>query len=111
LSIEGYGRLKERGSFEQPQRARDAIETLHDLASPHKAFVADRYVNNPRESVVARDLYNEWKDWCRESGKDPGKYAVFCRDMHTAFPNLNVTQPRQKDGTRPRVYESIGIAR
>jgi putative DNA primase/helicase len=106
-SIEGWQRLRQRGYFIQPKSSQEAIQELADLSSPMGAFIRDRCHKDPAAEVECSRLFEEWKDWCNEQGRDhPGTAQTFGRDLRAAFPGLKIVQPREGD-TRVRKY--IGI--
>ena len=111
-AIAGWHRLQERGHFSQPQSAAEAIQDLEDLASPVGAFVRDRCHVAPGLEVMVTTLFNEWKAWCDEQGRDrPGTAANFGRDLHAVVPAIETKQRRREmDGMkRDRWYYGIGL--
>lgn len=107
--LDGLDRLRERGYFEQPASARDAIRRLEDLASPVGAFVRDRCNVDVLLEVDKDALWNEWKAWCEAEGRDrPGTKAVFARDLIAAYPSVKARRPK-REGERVHVYEGIGV--
>jgi putative DNA primase/helicase len=107
-ALKGLRRLYQRGHFELPQTSVDALQELHELVSPIKAFIADRCEVGPGRTVDAGDLFNAWRAWCTEQGRDhPGSASSFGRDLRAAVPVI-VRQPRTDSG-RNRVYEGVGL--
>jgi putative DNA primase/helicase len=108
-SLAGYDRLRKRGHFRQPETAREAIQELQDLGSPVGAFVRGRCEVGPGLSVARAALYDAWKRWCEDVGREhPGTEATFGRDLRAAVPGLASAQPRI-GGDRIRMYEGIGL--
>lgn len=108
-AIEGRRRLLARGHFEQPVSSRAALEQLADLGSPIGAFVRAECTVAPGLSVGTDRLFDVWKDWCTQQGRDhPGTKAVFGRDLAAACPGIRVAQRRDGD-YRYRVYEGLGL--
>jgi putative DNA primase/helicase len=109
-AIEGWRRLSERGRFIQPDSALESLADMHDLSSPVGAFVRDRCILGPTESVVVANLYAAWEDWCREQGRErfAGNVQSFGRDLLAAAAGIRRRQVR--DGSsRSRIYEGIGL--
>jgi putative DNA primase/helicase len=107
-ALEGLRRLYARGRFLPPQSSADAVDELHDLTSPVRAFIADRCVVAPGRCVEIGTLFNAWREWCREQGRDQcGTQQTFGRDLRAAVP-IATRQPRENGG-RIRVYEGIGL--
>jgi putative DNA primase/helicase len=107
-ALVGYRRLRERGYFVQPASAREAIEQLEMLASPAKAFIEDRCMVQPGRTVSVELLWQTWRLWCDDNGRQPGTKQTFGRDLKAAFPWLRMTRPRDGD-SRERKYEGIGL--
>lgn len=106
-AIEGWKRLNHRGHFIQPQSGQDLRDQLDDLASPVGAFVRERCEVGPGYRVSIRDLYTEWKNWCRQYDRDPGTVHTFGRDLIAAV-QVQATRVRD-DGVRYRVYDGIRL--
>ena len=108
-AIGGWQRLKKRGHFVQPDSSTEAIEEMMDLASPIAAFVRDWCVVGPAVEIVAKDLYEGWKLWCAEQGRDQaGTLQVFGRDLRAALPRIGMRQHRSEGEVR-RVYHGINL--
>ena len=69
-AIEGWQRLQQRGHFIQPASAEDAIQELHDLASPVGAFVRECCEVGPGLDVKIQALFGRWEDWCDDNGRN-----------------------------------------
>ena len=109
-SLDGLDRLRARGHFLPPQSSAETVRELEDLGSPIAAFVRDRCDVGPGCSVTVDQLFQAWRDWCEEHGRDrPGTSQVFARDLRSVLPGIKVTQPRVGD-SRERRYEGIALA-
>lgn len=108
-AIRGWDRLNRRGHFLQPEHSRDLLQEMEDLASPINEFVREYCEVGPGYRVLVRDLFDLWKEFCKEKGRDnPGTEQVFGRDLHAAVPSIEVTRPRQGE-SRVRCYEGIKV--
>jgi len=107
-SIEGWLRLRQRGHFEQPESGQKLIDYMEDLSSPVGAFVRERCQVGPGYEVIVRDLFDEWKRWCQEKGRDHGNEQTFGRDLRAVLPALDTRQPRDGD-KRVRVYVGLRL--
>ena len=106
-SIAGLERLRERGRFQQPVSATDAIQELEDLGSPIGAFIRERCTIAAGSTVRCEALFEAWKTWCKTQGRDSvGTAQTFGRDLRAAVPSLKVSRPRGNDN-RSRSYEGI----
>ena len=108
-AIAGRDRLVKRGHFNQPASAREAIQELEDLASPISAFLRERCETGPAFSVAVDVLFEFWRTWCEEQGRDhPGTKQSFGRDLRAALPGLTMMQAAA--GTvRTRVYQGLRV--
>ncbi len=106
-AITGWERLNRRGRFLQPQSARELVATMDELASPIAAFLRDRCVIEPDGICSVASIYECWRSWCHEHGRDAvGDGHSFGRDLHAAIPGLTTIRPRTPSG---RVRQYLGI--
>lgn len=107
-ALDGLERLRDRGRFVQPETSEDALRELEDLGSPISAFLRDCCEVGVGHSIGCGELYQAWRSWCSDHGRDrPGTAQTFGRDLRAAVPGLRVTRPRE-DG-RQRQYEGIRL--
>jgi putative DNA primase/helicase len=108
-ALEGWDRLYARGRFVQPQSSADLIQQFEDLGSPIGAFLRDRCEIGRGCEVAQSKLFEVWKSWCEENGRDrPGTVQIFGRNLRAALPWLRETQPRM-DGSRVRFYQGVRL--
>lgn len=108
-ALEGLDRLEARGYFRQPAASAETVRQLEMLASPTKAFIAERCVVEPAASISCAELYNAWCVWSSTQGREhPGTLQIFGRNMAAAVPELRVTRLRV-NGDRERHYEGIRL--
>jgi putative DNA primase/helicase len=108
-AVDGWARLRERGRFVQPASGRELLDDLDELSSPVSSFVADRCTVGPDCSVAIADLFEAWKGWCKEKGRDhPGDVAGFGRNLRAVLPHIKTSQPRQ-GRLRARIYSGIDL--
>src|SRR5258705_9054943 len=107
-ALEGLDRLNRNGRFTVPGSSEDAANLMMDLASPVSAFVRDRCVRAPGESILADRLYDAWKQWAEDNGHHAGAKSTFGRNLRAVVPELKMSQPRVTGG-RERRYERIGL--
>jgi putative DNA primase/helicase len=110
-ALEGYAALRERGHFDQPENATEAIEAMEMLGAPIKAFIRDKCVVGPAYTEKVDRVYLAYVDWCQEEGLTPRSKQWFGRDLQTAVSGLTVTRPRadanEKD--RSRLYQGLAL--
>ena len=108
-AIEGWRRLRERGYFLQPSAGQEAVGELLDLGSPVAAFVRERCEAGTGHEVECQRLYEAWKRWCEDYGRDHvGTVHSFGRDLRAVVPELKAWQ-RRADDTRKRFYRGIRL--
>jgi putative DNA primase/helicase len=108
-ALRGLDRLRERGHFQMPASAQEALRQLEDLSSPTGAFVRDRCEVGPALEVDKDNLYADWKEWCEREGKArPGSKAVFIRDLRAAVPGIHLSKLREGEG-RHRVVRGLEL--
>jgi putative DNA primase/helicase len=94
-AVAGWQRLWLRGRFIQPRSARDLVAAMDELASPILTFLQDRCVLAEHETVPVAALYEAWRSWCQEHGRDAvGDEQSFGRDLHAAIPGLSKSRHR-----------------
>jgi len=109
-ALQGLRRLRERGRFVQPKASADALRLMEDLASPIGSFLRDCCVVAPGEWTPVKTMYEAWRDWCKEHGRDqPGTEQMFGRDLAAAAPQVRVTRPRKDNPERIRRYEGLRL--
>jgi putative DNA primase/helicase len=108
-ALEGWRRLRRRGYFLQPESSREAVAQLEDLSSPVAAFVRERCDTGEGHEVECQRLYDAWKKWCEEYGRDhAGTLHTFGRDLRATVPELKITQHRAADSRR-RYYLGLRL--
>ncbi len=108
-AITGWERLNRRGRFIQPRSAGELVDTMDELTSPIAAFIRDRCVVEADATCPVPAVYEAWRSWCQEHGRDAvGDGHSFGRDMHAALPNLTTIRPRTALG-RLRHYQGIRL--
>ena len=109
-AIDGWHRLQKRGHFRQPKSSADAIQELEDLSSPIGAFLRDRCVIGSGFGVNSALLFNHWRIWCEDQGRDhPGTAQSFGRDLRAAVPGVATSQRRISADERERFYAGIKL--
>jgi putative DNA primase/helicase len=108
-ALTGRDRLYSRGRFLQPSTATNLIQQFEDLGSPIRAFIRERCDVGQGHEVMAQRLFEVWKGWCHENGRDkPGTIQTFGRNLRAASPWLGETFPREL-GRRVRYYQGLRI--
>lgn len=105
-SIEGWRRLRDRGSFMQPSCVEDTLRDMEDLSSPVGAFVRECCVVGAGKRAWVDDLYGAWKQWCEQEGRSSvTTRQTFGRDLMAAVPGISCRRNRGCG----RFYEGIAL--
>jgi putative DNA primase/helicase len=105
-AIEGWKRLRARGRFIQPKSGEDAIRDMEDLGSPVGAFIRDRCVVGVGHRAWVDNLYDAWKGWCEQDGRNAvSTKQAFGRDLMAAAPGV----ARRRGTGMVSFYEGIGL--
>ncbi|MDA8109112.1 MAG: phage/plasmid primase, P4 family [Betaproteobacteria bacterium] len=113
-ALAGLASLRDRGSFRQPDSARELLEEINVLAAPMLAFLDEAVDDSDpsAEELEPKQLYAAWCHWCRDNGREhPGSLQTFGRDLRAIRPGLQIKQPRNKtgDGRQRRVYAGMRL--
>jgi putative DNA primase/helicase len=111
-ALAGYDTLRKRGRFVQPNSAQELLDQIEMLGAPVKAFVRDCCIVGPGQTATAEALYEAWKNWCTDEGRDPETKSWFCRNLNLSEPGLRIRHPRAQDdkgSTRLVTYEGLGL--
>ncbi len=105
-SIEGWKRLQQRGHFVQPASGAELADQYEDLNAFVKAFVREECYVNHEVSIERLELYQKWKEWCNQRGREPGSEELFGRDLRIVVPSIRDKRPRQNG---ERWWEYVGL--
>jgi len=91
--------------FIKPEICREGIlESRRNLA-PEKIFLQDLFQYQKNESVTAKSIYSEYKQYCEENGFKPQNNTNFGKAIKREFPNTQ--KVRLGTGQRDYVYEGL----
>lgn len=108
-ALEGRDRLYARGHFQQPKSAQQLIQEFVDLGSPEATFLRQRTQIEPGVTVAQRDLFEAWKTWCAENGRDkPGTAQTFGRNVRAAYQWITTRQLGGR-GEQERHWEGLRL--
>jgi len=109
-ALHGLDRLNARGYFVSPDSGKEAVQQLEELSSPTLAFVRDRCEIGPQFEIRQQHLFESWKRWCGENGRQhPGTIQTFGRDLHAARPDVTQVQHRDDCGVPRRYYAGLRL--
>ena len=80
---------------------------MQEGASPVGAFLEEKC--NRSGSVGKTELYEAWRQWCRETGNSPGSIQQFSSDVRAKCGDIKDSRLRAKDGEQ-RIREWTGVS-
>lgn len=107
-ALDGLERLRKRGRFVQPKSSVRAIQELEELGSPVMGFVRERCVIDPGCQVGKQELFEQWREWCTQTGRPAGAIETFGKNLRAVVPSLGQIQPRG-GGSRGRYYTGVRL--
>lgn len=95
-ALAGLDRLVENGGrFTEPESAQDAMELYRAQSSPVGMFLSEWCELDPDASTTKEALYDAWKAWCKDAGRDhPGTLAGLSRNLFAAGKGIKASKPR-----------------
>ncbi len=108
-AIHGWDELRKRGRFSEPASAASLRTDLKELSSPVSAFVQDKCVLAPGETVVKQKLYESYCEWCRLNGHNHCSQSVFGRNLKAAHPEISGGAQQRAAGKRERCYSGVRL--
>lgn len=114
-AIAGLARLRANGRFSKSSVCEAAISDYRDEVNPARTFLKERYVLSITNSdmVSTRKLYDEYAQWCMDSGYRPLSDKSFGREVSRVYSG-QVTRHRNDfadpDGRRGYSYLKLMTA-
>jgi putative DNA primase/helicase len=93
-ALDGLETLEARGYFGTTAAGDEMAREMEMLGSPVKAFVEERCIVGPNESVAAATLYGAWVAWAANNGHREGSSNRFGRDLRTVVPDVDRRKAR-----------------
>jgi putative DNA primase/helicase len=108
-ALDGLDRIQQTNRITEPASSAEAIMAMMDQASPMGAFVREHCETSPIYEVPVDDLWQAWKAWCEENGRDkPGTMQSFGRNLRAVVPGVRVVRGRDGDA-RQRRYVGVRL--
>jgi len=79
--VEGLKRLKDRGRFAVGKGMIEAIESYKIENNPVLSFIEEHCVVESNISVIKKDIYEAYKDYCEDSGFRPVNIKKFGKEL------------------------------
>jgi putative DNA primase/helicase len=108
-AVDGWHTLQARGRFAQPAASAEALEEMEAVSTPHRVFVRDMCEISADHEIACQYLYEQWVDWCKQGGREPGNNIRFGANLKSAFPTIRRVQKRLPNGNGKTVRYYAGI--
>jgi P4 family phage/plasmid primase-like protien len=114
FALRGLKDLREKKDFIMPESSEIALQQFREIASPVISFVNDccefpEGVYDKEKFYVPKDqLFDIWKAWCVNQGRQHGFKESFCRWFLATCPQIITTRKRMGNN-RIYVFEGIRI--
>jgi putative DNA primase/helicase len=104
--LDGYKKYMDEdfGGFRLSRPMVDAASEYRNFEDTLMLFIEDRCIMDQGQSVLKRDLYAEFVDWCRSSGEDPANNKRFGLMVHGHFSNVRDMRDKGE-----RAWKGIGL--
>jgi putative DNA primase/helicase len=106
-ALDGLERMRRRGRLQQPEAGAQLAQELEEMTSPIGQFIADECVIKDVAHITVKALYDAWRQWCADQGRDhPGSVQNFGKQLTASEPSVQKGF-RRVNGKLLRVYEGI----
>jgi putative DNA primase/helicase len=112
LALDGYDRLRRRGSLFQPTSGAEMADRLERLASEVKAFIDECCIIAPDKSIKVEKLFASWQLYCTRHNIPPGSWGTnnFSEQVRSIVPGLKTSRPRKGNSRgRATLLHGIGL--
>lgn len=114
FALRGLKDLRIKKDFIMPESSERALQQFREIASPVISFVNDccEFPEGPYDKnkfYVPKDqLFDIWKAWCADQGRQHGFKESFCRWFLSTCPQIDTVRKRMGN-SRIYVFEGIKI--
>ena len=111
-ALAGLDRVREQRRLSEPTTSLEAKQQLEELVSPIKAFIREVVEVDVTASTPFARVYEQYQQWCLETGRHAKNQAGFSSDLSTAQPELKTDhRPRDANGTKmPRHIKGLRVS-
>ena len=102
-ALEGLERLYQNDGFTEPQSSRKRLAGYKRANNPVVAFVEDCCELEADASTKKQDLYEQFKDYCSDSGYSAGSDNGFFKELYAAYPTLKAARLGPRGMREPHV--------
>jgi putative DNA primase/helicase len=103
----GLARLVKQGRFTSSDETRDLMHDYRRLNNPVLCYVEEECDVGEGLEVPKRDLYADYKSYCKRNGYKELNNGNFFRELNTVFRNLRSYRPRKDNPDRYPYVQGI----
>ena len=108
-ALEGARRLRQQGHFTECEVCGACLAEHRFHSDPIWQFVAECATIGPNCSVVKRDLYDAYRHWCSDNGRQYVSSSEFGKQLVNSF--KGVKAGKEGSGRRTNIYVGIELRR
>jgi len=108
FALWGLKDLREQGRFVEPEISKGVIGQFKELVSPITSFIEECCTTGAGLYLEKKQLYDTWREWCRDNDRKPGNRQMFHRWLLQQMPQLVVVTKGQGDDTL-HLYKDIAL--
>lgn len=105
-AVEGLKRLRTNGRFTEPVACRQVLDEYRLESNPARVFLGDHVAAAEAKSVLCKELYQRYSDWCKDNGFETLNSAQFGKEVGKQFPAVRRVRGTTK-GERAWVYAGL----
>lgn len=112
-ALDGLDRLRERGSFVQPDVGKEELAVYEEITSPELSFIEECCEVGPELRVPKEEMWRVWRVW-HEQNSHPlpiGGKGGLTQALTTHHPQIrgDAKTSRAEDGSRQPAYSGITL--
>ena len=108
FALQGLKDLRELGRFTEPGQSDVIMDQFKELVSPITSFVNECCTLGDGLFLGKTQMYDAWREWCRDNDRKPGNRMMFQRWLLQQMPQL-VTITKGEGDNILHLYKDIAL--
>lgn len=109
--LEGLKMYNKQGLKDKPEAMQSALENYYAENDDIDEFVtAQNYILAVNAKINCKDMFDKYKDWCKNEGKKPPRRADFYDMLLRRYQDNGVTLSRKRENNKRNVFVGIGFS-
>ena len=108
-AFDGRRRLHQQGRFTASGVSDAAVEEYRAESNTAAEFLREQYHFDGETQMPVDCVYQGYRVWAKENGHVALNHAQFGKEVVKVYPMLKRVRPSLPDGSRPRMYQGLGI--